>query len=94
MEFNQKNLCCNKGHLIPSDSYRTNKNGQVLTTPEGIPLKSGGMIACPVCAAEVYVPPGIRRMTEGQPRNPKGQIVPEQTTINEIMGDIPMIKID
>jgi hypothetical protein len=93
MEFTQKALYCKKGHLVPVDGYRTDRNGLVKTNSDGIPLVAGPMIACPECAESIYVPPGVQRLLDPPRRLRRGEVVKEQLSIKDVCGDIPMLRI-
>ncbi len=99
MEFTQQPKYCPKGHLItdgdnPKDTeglplaIKDKRTGEMVLAPRTKPL-----IGCPECAKAVEVPAGVARLLTPTMRLAKGEVAKEQTTILEILGPVPMLRI-
>lgn len=99
MEFTQAVKKCPKGHIIPDGDYPLDELGEPLAVKDKrtgemvLAHRTKPMICCPECAKAVEVPAGVARLFTPPPRLAKGEVVKEQTTIREILGEVPMFHL-
>jgi hypothetical protein len=94
-EFKQPPKYCKNGHLIPGEAgYKKDKYGNTVVAENGNALRTGPRSICEICAAQVDIPDGVKRLLDKPRKRKSGEKIAEQATIDEVLGPLAMQKIN